>query len=106
MNNKKYFFDVHEDRVELMHRDQTLGQVTIEDGVQIELNGSKVHIDASSTTGLIPLSVNDEHSISIAAEDEFVGVAGRMLHKLKDLEQEENELVLLSVAFALANKQI
>lgn len=106
LNNKKYLFNVFEDQVELFHEDQALGQISIKNGVSLEHKGSKVHIDAYSGTGLIPLSVNDEHCISIAAEDEFVGVAGRMLHKLKDLDQDENELVLISVAFALANKQI
>ena len=105
-NDKTFMFHTHEGQVTLLSNNEPAGSVNIEQGVRIEKDGNEVFIDAESTTGLIPLSVNEEHALSIASEDEFVGVSGRMLHQLKDMDEKESELVLISVAFALANKQI
>ena len=70
------------------------------------MGGRKVYIDSLSATGLIPLELNDQHTLSIASEDEFVGASGRMLHKIQESDEKANELILVAVAFALADKQI
>ncbi len=105
-NDKKYHFNVLGQEVELLHQDRKIGEVSVQDGLQIKMNGHKLHIDANTTSGLIPLSIDDKHTLSIAAEDEFAGASGRMLHKIHETGEEESELILISIAFALANKQI
>jgi|GEM_PF-2896692 len=105
-NKKKYHFDQHASQVTMTLDGKTIGEVSLADGLKVALNGREVHIDADSSSALIPLSVNDKHLLSIATADEETGVEGRMLHKIKEHTDEEGELILMAIAFALANKQI
>jgi hypothetical protein len=106
INDKKYHFDIFGQKVTMSQDEKPIGEVTITDGLQVKWLGHKLHIDAASGSGLIPLSIDDKLTLSIASADEHTASEGRMLHRISDQTAEESELVLLSIAFALANKQI
>lgn len=105
-NGKKYHFNHFEDKVKMSHNGKDIGLISTDNGLWIEMQGKKLHIDSVSSSGLIPLSINENHKISIATADEHTGIAGRMLHKIEQHDNKEGELIILSVAFALADKQI
>ena len=106
-NKTKYYFNVFEGVVELYKQKKAIGSVKIDDGLSIRMDNGQVHIDPhESRAGLIPLMVNQTHKLSIATADEHVGLAGRMLHKKDDIDINDGELIVLSIAFALADKQI
>lgn len=106
-NGKKYRFNEFEGRVVMQRPDnKILGKVSIDDGVKIKLGQSQSNIRSFADAGLIPLSVDDRHILGIATDDELTGSGGRMLRKINDHKAGHSELIQLSVAFALANKQI
>lgn len=106
-NGKKYRFSEYEGKVELYRSDgKSIGKVSVTDGLRINLRGQEVFIESYATSGLIPLSINNKHILGIATDDDQTGSGGRMLRKINDYKSEESELILLSIAFALANKQI
>lgn len=107
VNNSIYQFDIHNDKVvKFLKNGKPAGRLNIEHGVQMNYKGVHVNIDVHSLSELVPLNVNRAHKISIAGEDKLTGMQGRMLHQTGSLTEVEGEIVLLSVAFALANKQI
>ena len=105
-NGKKYQFDIHDGSVTMMKELKEVGSVQIDNGLKVQLHGNHLHIDAISTSQMIPLTVNNEQKLSIISTDEDNGLPGRLLHKVNQYSVEESELILLSVAFALADKQI
>lgn len=106
-NNKKYRFSQYEGKVDLYRSDgKTIGKVSVDNGLKINLKGKEVFIESHATSGLIPLSIDSKHILGIATADDQTGTGGRMLRKINDYKSEEGELILLSIAFALANKQI
>ena len=105
-NGSKYQFDIHDGAVTMMKGLKVVGSVEVNNGLSIHLNGNHLHIDAQTTSELIPLTVNNEQKLSIISTDEDNGLPGRLLHKINQYSIEESELIILSVAFALADKQI
>ena len=105
-NGSKYQFDIHDGAVTMMKGLKVVGSVEVSNGLSVHLNGNHLHIDAQTTSELIPLTVNNEQKLSIISTDENNGLPGRLLHKISQYSIEESELIILSVAFALADKQI
>lgn len=106
-NDKKYLFNEFEGKVALQRPDhKILGKVSIEEGVKIKLGRNQSNIRSYADAGLIPLSIDNKHILGIATDDELTGSGGRMLRKINDHNPGHSELIQLSVAFALANKQI
>lgn len=106
-NENKYYFNVFEGEVELLKKKKRTGRVSLENGLSVSLDNRQAKIEPySSNSGLIPLLVDQHHKLSIAAADEHVGLAGRMLHKIEGIDIDEGELIVLTIAFALADKQI
>ena len=92
--------------VKFLRDGKPAGRLNVENGVNMNYKGVHVNIDVDSFSELTPLNVNKMHKISIAGEDKLTGMQGRMLHQTGNVTEAEGEIVLLSVAFALANKQI
>ena len=105
-NRVKYQFDILDDEITMMREGKSLGKVSTTNGVEIELRGNRSHIDSRRHSGLIPLTVNEDQKLSILSTDEDSGIPGRLLHKVNQYSENESELILLSIAFALADKQI
>ena len=106
INDAKYQFDIHNGHVDMRKNGRAGGQVTYTTGLEIQMNNHTLEIDAQSRTGLIPLRIDGHHKISIASSDDTTGSAGRMLHKVHEHTPEESELILVSLAYALATKEI
>ena len=105
-NDTKYHFNIFGPKIEMTANRKPHGKISLDDGISLDLNGSKASITDFDNPGLIPLSINDQEILGIATDDDLAGHSGRMLRKLNDYEVEQGELILLSLSFALANKQI
>ncbi len=105
-NGKKYHFEVGQENALITEKGKEIGTINMEEGVRFNHMDRVLFIDSMSNSGLIPLTVNDEHTLSIATEDEYTGHTGRMLHSLATHDNRDAEMIILSIAFALADKQI
>lgn len=105
-NQSTYHFNILGSKVEMTQGGKAIGQVSLDSGLEIDLRGNRAQIDTSDVVGLIPLSLDKKEILGIATDDEQAGHTGRMLKKLNDYDEKDGELILLSISFALANKQI
>jgi len=105
-NNTKYHFNIFGPQIEMTVNRKPHGKISLDEGLRLDLRGSIASIEDFNGPGLIPLSLNDKEILGIATDDDLTGNAGRMLRKLSDYSAEQGELILLSLSFALANKQI
>lgn len=105
-NETKYHFNIFGPKIEMTVNRKPHGTISLDDGISVDLNGSKASITDFDGPGLIPLSINDQEILGIATDDDMAGHSGRMLRKLSDYDADKGELILLSLSFALANKQI
>lgn len=83
-----------------------IGTMSLSGRIELAINKENVTIDLPQFNNLHPILVNGRHVWSVDAKEDTKGQQGRILKNVNTHSKEEDQLVLLSLAYVLADKQI
>lgn len=85
---------------------EEIGQINLQNGVELKQGDQKVFIDSKSTAGLVPVELNGEYTMSVIVHAVGDKDQSRVLKQVKDHDDEEGELLLMTIAYALIEEHI
>lgn len=97
---------VQEGEVIVNKGSELLAKFQASDGLELIQESHKIHLDTLSTAGLWPVSVDGKYSMSIIAPDDRESGPERILKKVHEHNEEEGELLLLALSYALVDQHI
>jgi len=105
-NDKEYSYVVTGNKVRIIRNGKAKGDIDIKDGIKVIRGARTLHIDYNEGKELFPVKINGEPMLFIQAEEFAQTDQSRIVQKLKVHDDYEGELLLLSLAFALADKHV
>ncbi|MFT6808570.1 MAG: hypothetical protein ACJA01_001795 [Saprospiraceae bacterium] len=105
-NNDAYTMIKQRDKVTVRKGKTEIGVITLDKGIQLAIKEDNVFIDSRSTAGLLPVELNGDYSMSVIAHQEGDLDQYRVLKKVDPHKEDEGELLLMAVAYALIDEHI
>jgi len=105
-NDDEYTMIKQRNKVIVRNGKSEIGKITLDKGIQLAIESNNVFIDSRSTAGLLPVELNGDYSMSVIAHEEGDLDQFRVLKKVDPHKEEEGELLLMTVAYALIDEHI
>lgn len=105
-NEQEYSFVVTGSKVRIVENNQSKGDIELRDGIKVIRGARTLQIQQSTNSELLPVEINGEPMLFIQAEEHAQTDQSRLIQKLKVHDDYEGDLLLLSIAYALADRQV
>lgn len=101
-----FHFKVKAREAEICKGDRLIGKIKLKETLEYSGPLGQLSLNKSEKRDTFPVVVNGRQLWSVSSSREFGGQHGRILRATDKRSKEEDQLVLIFLAFALADKQI
>ena len=105
-NQEEYAYVVNGSKVRIVQKGKAKGDIDLKDGIKVIRGARTLNIDVRNNLELLPVEINGEAMLFIQSEEHAQTDQSRIIQRLKEHNEYEGELLLLSLAFALADRHV